>query len=215
MTEPSQPFRVVTISASFGAGGSEIAPEVARQLGWSFLDRAIPAAVAERLDVPIGEALAKDEQDDVSLFRRVLSAFAHADAVGAAPSLAAVEVPGDKTDFVAATESFLLEAADRGEVVVLGRAGAAVLRSRPGVLHVRLDGPAERRLALAAAHDGVEPESLRKRQETTDRTRSAYLRRFYQVDAADPRLYHLSIDSTALPWPACAAAIAAVVTAGR
>src|SRR3712207_7987721 len=33
--------------------------------------------------------------------------------------------------------------------VVLGRGGAMVLRERPDVLHVRLDGPPERRLASA------------------------------------------------------------------
>lgn len=205
------PFRVVTISASYGAGGSQIAPEVARRLGWDFLDRAIPAAVAERLELPLAEALAKDEQDGVSLFRRVLSAFAHAESVGGGPTPTAADVGEVKTDFVEATEAVLLEAADRGDVVVLGRAAAAVLRSRPEVLRVRLDGPADKRLALAAAHSGEPVESLRKRQESADRTRDAYLRRFYQVEVTDPQLHHLVIDSTVLPWPACAAAIAAAV----
>jgi hypothetical protein len=37
---------VVTLSASFGAGGSVIGPRVAEELGLPFLDRAIPVAVA-------------------------------------------------------------------------------------------------------------------------------------------------------------------------
>jgi len=37
----------------------------------------------------------------------------------------------------------------------------------------------------------------------TDRARAAYLRRFYDTDGNDPRLYHLIIDSTALALATC------------
>ena len=46
----------VTISASFGAGGSVIAPEVAARLGLSYMDRAISSRVAEQLGVSVAEA---------------------------------------------------------------------------------------------------------------------------------------------------------------
>lgn len=47
---------VVTISASFGAGGSWVAPRVAERLGSRFIDRAIPVGVAEQLAVPLEHA---------------------------------------------------------------------------------------------------------------------------------------------------------------
>ena len=40
---------LVTISASYGAGGSRIGPALAQRLGVEFLDRAIPTRVADRL----------------------------------------------------------------------------------------------------------------------------------------------------------------------
>ena len=46
----------VTISAGYGAGGSVIAPEVARQLGLPMLDRAISSHVAAQLRVSVQEA---------------------------------------------------------------------------------------------------------------------------------------------------------------
>ena len=46
----------VTISAGYGAGGSVIAPEVARQLGLPLLDRAISSHVAAQLQVSVQEA---------------------------------------------------------------------------------------------------------------------------------------------------------------
>src|SRR5919204_518972 len=48
---------VVTISASYGAGGSQVGPRVAERLGVSFDDPAIPVVVAERLAVPHRNAL--------------------------------------------------------------------------------------------------------------------------------------------------------------
>ena len=46
----------VTISAGYGAGGSIIAPQVARLLGLPLLDRAISSHVASQLQVSVQEA---------------------------------------------------------------------------------------------------------------------------------------------------------------
>src|SRR6202012_631939 len=45
-----------TISSGFGAGGSVVAPAVAKELGFTIIDRAISATVASRLQVTVAEA---------------------------------------------------------------------------------------------------------------------------------------------------------------
>ena len=52
---------LVTLSAPYGAGGSQVGPEVAERLDVPFVDRAIPTAVAERLAVPLRDAVDRDE----------------------------------------------------------------------------------------------------------------------------------------------------------
>jgi hypothetical protein len=52
---------LVTLSASYGAGGSRVAPELARRLGVPLLDRVISATVAEPLAVSQDEELAAEE----------------------------------------------------------------------------------------------------------------------------------------------------------
>src|SRR5687768_222911 len=52
---------LVTLSAPYGAGGSQVGPVVAERLEVPFLDRAVPSAVAERLAVPLERALECDE----------------------------------------------------------------------------------------------------------------------------------------------------------
>ncbi len=65
--------------------------------------------------------------------------------------------------------------------------------------HIRLDGPAERRIVQAATVEGITEEEARARIRVADKARTAYVRRLYRIDPADPGLYHLVIDSTAIP----------------
>jgi cytidylate kinase len=82
--------------------------------------------------------------------------------------------------------------------VILGRAAAVVLGKDRG-FHVRLDGPAERRAAQGAAIEGISKEQARARLRAADKARTAYVHRLYRRDPADASLYHLVIDSTAIP----------------
>ena len=66
-------------------------------------------------------------------------------------------------------------------------------------LHVRLDGPVERRVEQAIRIEGVDRRTAERHQAETDRARDAYVRQFYRRDARDLDLYHLVIDSTVIP----------------
>jgi cytidylate kinase len=100
-------------------------------------------------------------------------------------------------DYRRETENLIREHA-QGGAVILGRAGAVILRDQPGALHVRLDGPQERRVARAMELDGLNQSDAERLRRDGDRAREAYVRHFYGCDARDPSLYHLVIDSTAL-----------------
>jgi cytidylate kinase len=203
---------VVTISASYGAGGSQVGPQLADRLGVAFLDRAIPTAVAERLTVPLSEAIAHDEAVR-SVLERLLVRFAPAAQAfsGATPPPEIL----DERSYLKVTEDVIRERAASGDgAVILGRAAAVVLADFPGALHVRLDGPRERRIEQARRLEAVDRETAERHMRETDRARLAYVRQFYDVDARAPSLYHLVLDSTALALDICVELIALAV-AGR
>lgn len=194
---------VVTISASYGAGGSWVGPHVAEQLGCRFIDRAIPVQVAERLAVPVAHAEAHDETA-APRFTRLLARL---------PNTSGVVVPeATKAEFCRETERLLLEAADEGDVVMLGRAAAIVLGDRPGAFHVRLDGPAEARVFQAMQIEQIDEDEARRRQRNSDRARTDYVKHFYRADPRDPSYYHLVLRSTELPLETC---VELIVTAAR
>ena len=187
---------VVTISAAYGAAGAEVAPAVAARLGLPFHDRAIPAQVAGRLGVPVEEAEANDDTVVRGLWRLVASLGTMPDPVGGV--LPASALP-DARAYRQQTERVLAEIAAGAGGVVLGRAGAIVLGDRPDVLHVRLGGPRDRRLAAAVQRSGRGAEEVRREMAATDRAREAYVRHFYRCDPAAAEHYHLVIDGTVLP----------------
>jgi len=187
---------VVTVSASYGCGGADVARAVAERLALPFHDRAIPAQVAGRLGVPLAEAEANDETVVRGLWRLVASLGTMPDPVGGVMPTASVP---DERAYRQQTERVLAEIADGEGGVVLGRAGAIVLRDRPHVLNVRLDGPKERRLSAVVARSGRARDEIQRELEANDRSREAYVRHFYRCDPAEARHYHLVIDSTAMP----------------
>jgi cytidylate kinase len=197
---------VITLSAPYGAGGSRVGPAVARMLGLRFVDRVIPTEVAERLAVPLREAIERDEAVEGWLTRALLS-FGHVGPVLAGAGAPAGEVLDDDA-FRQATEQVLREHAAGPGAVILGRAGAVVLGAEPRTLHVRLDGPEAARIEQGMRIQGVDRETAARRLAETDRARSAYVQHYYGCDASDPALYHLVVDSTALSLASCAELIA-------
>jgi cytidylate kinase len=194
---------LITLSASFGAGGSHVGPELARRLDAAFVDRAIPTAVADRLAVPLAQALDRD-QSVGGVLERMLSRFAPVAQLTSGAPVPLDAVPIDDRSYVEATEAVIRELAAGGAAVILGRAAALVLREDPRALHVRLDGPAEGRIAQAMRLEGLDRETAERRLAETDRARETYVQHFYRADPRDAALYHLVLDSTAIDLGACA-----------
>jgi cytidylate kinase len=196
---------LVTLSATYGAGGSEVGPALAQRLGVPFVDRLIPAQVADGLGVRNDEACAHDEVSQ-GLVARFLTNLAPA---GQAFGTAAPAQRGlSERDFLAMTEQVIRERAASGQGVILGRAAAVVLSDDARGVHVRLDGPREARVLQAMRIQKIDRSTAERRLEDTDRARHAYVRHFYHEDARDPALYHLVIDSTAIDLAACVDLIA-------
>jgi cytidylate kinase len=200
----------VTISAGYGAGGSIIAPEVARQLGVPLLDRAISSHVAAQLQVSVQEAEgAMIRRPLVDRFFSVLSPLAGG-VLGAGTDGTPHDVvppPNEAAFFREQAEAIMREALASG-AVILGRAGGAAFSKEQGVLRVRLFGSTQARIEQAARIENVDLLTARQRQPQVDRARAQYVRRLYCVSIDDPELYQLQIDSTALPLRACADLIA-------
>jgi cytidylate kinase len=200
---------VVTISAAYGASGSLIAPRLADRLGVPFVDRFVSVALAHELATS-GEGLHETERSATPTSKLLLY-------LARLPSVLGTPVPDLETldreqRLRRESDEMLQKLESTTGAVVLGRAAAVVLSDRAAVLHVRLDGPADRRRTRAMAIEGIDEATARQRQAETDRARDLYVRRLYGRDAADLSLYHLWIDSTLVGVDACIDLLASAAT---
>jgi cytidylate kinase len=201
---------IITISATFGAGGSVVGPLVAERLGLPFVDRAIPVAVAEEIGCSLEEALVHDDRAESGIGRILAGAARLPNVTFGGMDIYLPDnsyVPEE--EFVGRTEK-VLEKVTEG--VILGRAGALVLATKPYTLHVRLDGPRARRLTRVSESFGLGAREAERMLDDNDRARAAYVKHFYRVDPADPELYHLVLDGTRLPESVCADLIVSAAT---
>jgi cytidylate kinase len=201
----------VTISAGYGTGGSAIARAVAERLGYPLLDRAISSQVAQQLQVSPDEA--REGEMKRSFIERFFGVLApQIDGAIIDPSEDGVysAIPAVQAAQFRERAEAIVRQALPGGVVVLGRAGAAMLCDAPDVLRVRLFGPEQARITHAAAAEGIDEQAAAKRLPDVDRARAHYVKRLYERDIDDPALYHLQLDSTAIPTDLCVEAVVGV-----
>ena len=206
---PADPgVRLITVSASYGAGGSIVAPALADRLGLPFLQRVTTSEGHVAEPGPCDEQLSAEEVK-VTPVHRLLAHFTQA--MPAGPTQSPPSTHHQDEHLRGWGEAGIHRFLAAGGGVILGRAAAVVLGKDRG-FHVRLDGTAERRVVQGAAIEGISEEQARERQCAADKARNAYVRRLYRRDPADASLYHLMIDSTAMPLDAV---IELIVTAAR
>jgi cytidylate kinase len=195
---PGPALRLITVSAAYGAGGSVVAPALAQRLGVPFLQRVTTTTGQITGAGPCHERLVEAEAK-ITPAHRLLASFTHSMPVG--PTQSPLSTRHQDDDLRCGAEAEIHQMLAAGGGVILGRAAAVVLGKDRG-FHVRLDGPPARRIALGATIEGVSQEQAGAHMRTADTARTAYVRRLYRADPADPSLYHMVIDSTAIPLDA-------------
>jgi cytidylate kinase len=201
---------VITISRQYGCGGDEIADRVCELLGYRAFDKRLMAQVAsemglsEREIVDFSEANYRVRGFMERLFgRRSARVVAEAGAwTQDASGARAVQVEQlDEEWCVRMVRTTIQAAYERGNVVIVGRGGQAVLQGKPGVLHVRLHAPLGARIIRVRYQEttGMAPEFQQRAAQDLvaerDKATAEYLQRFHQIDWADPALYHLILDT--------------------
>jgi cytidylate kinase len=188
-------IRLITVSAAYGTGGSVVAPALAKRLGLPFLQRVTTSEGHPASPGPCDEQLTEEEMKATPM-HRLLASFTQAMPVG--PTQSPLPAHHQDQHLRGHGEAGIQRMLAVGGGVILGRAAAVVLGKDRG-FHVRLDGPPDRRAAQGAEVEGISAEEAQVRLRAADKARTAYVRRLYRTDPTGPSLYHLVIDSTAMP----------------
>jgi cytidylate kinase len=184
-------IRIVTIDREFGSGASDIARKLARQLGWKLWDDLFTTEIARLMDCDSSTVEEREERLD-PLSRKLLKAFLRGGFEGADTHRFLV---ADADCIHDAAETLVRKAATEGNCVIVGRGSAYFLQEDPGAFHVFIYAPLEDKVLRIKAQGYSEKEAYQL-AETVDRDRSAYIKKYFQVDwPAARHFYHLMINS--------------------
>jgi cytidylate kinase len=163
---------VITISRQMGCLGCEIADALAQCLGYRVVWREVINEAASRAGAPEVALATIDELDLLGIRPTSAQRKAYHDAV----------------------REIMLELAQAGNVVIVGRAGQVILRGT-GAIHVRLYAPIDLRIGRVMQRHQVTEAVARKQVETSDRARTRYLKAYYHVRWDDPDLYDMMLNT--------------------
>jgi cytidylate kinase len=172
-------MNVITVSREYGAGGGEVARQLADALGWELLDREL-----------LHRAAAVEQLPDAELERLDEKALGVADRFRMNP-------PHQR--YMHGLMEAARQAAARGKVVLVGRGTRQLVGDAPGAFHLRLVAPVDWRVQRMALRERWTMEQARARCLEVDRGRDRFTRYFFGPDALRPEQYDLVVNSDRLP----------------
>ncbi|MBI4307379.1 MAG: cytidylate kinase-like family protein [Chloroflexi bacterium] len=215
---------VVTIDGQMGSGGREIGLIVASILGTDCFDQAILEQAAQRLGATVQAVEEKHARPArvrdrvVRFLTNFLERSAAAGSAGdpflgptgieellsrsypeaAKPPITRGQELEDKR-FLEVHRAVLRDLASTGNAVIIGRGGVVELHDWPGALHVYTVAPLEQRIRRVMQRLEMDRATAEKHTHETETARLAYFRKYFKVDAGDPLLYHLVLNTAQHP----------------
>jgi cytidylate kinase len=212
---------VITISRQVGSGGTEVATHLCEQLGYAFFNKQLMAEVAVDVGLSACEVVDFTEED-----YRARGFFERLFKLGSRYSVGSEPIRGDSGQVALLTiaqldeprcvefvRSTLMAAYHRGNVVIVGRGGQAILRDMPDVLHVRLEAPEGTRIRRIMEQENCSFSQAYQLMVDRDRAAQQYLSQYFGIRWDDPMLYHLIINTGKLEPKQAARVIATALKA--
>jgi cytidylate kinase len=185
-------IRIITIEREFGSGGAIIAEKVAARLGWKLWDQLLTDEIARRMDCARSLVEEHEEQRDSASYR-LFKAFMRGSFEGSlnAPRLKMVD-----TDCVReVAQKILIEAAEAGNCVIVGRGSAYYLGDRNDAFHVFIYAPFLDKVRRLQATGRSEKRAI-ELAETVDVNRAAFIKQYFDVDWPERHRFHMMINSS-------------------
>lgn len=191
--------KIITVSRQFGSGGRSIGKMVADKLGYDYYDSELVERVAK--ETGFSEEYIADAGEYAPGKSMLSYAFTSPSPHGTKALNAA--------DYLWSVQcKIILELAEKGNCVIVGRCADYILRERPDALHVFIYADTQYKAKRIVELYGITDKSPEKRLADKDAKRRVNYKYFTGRDWGDTENYHLSLDSAYFGHDECADIIA-------
>ena len=187
--------RIITISRQFGSGGRTIAKSVAEKLGYKYYDKEIIEKVSEMTGFDPKYIEENGEYaPGKSIFSLAGSFISSSRSMGGMSAY----------DYLWVMQrNAVIEIADEGDCVIVGRCADYILRDRPDAMHVFIHAPMESRAERIVKKYGESDKKPFDRLKEKDSKRSVNYKHFTGETWGDARNYDLCLNSDKLTIRKC------------
>ena len=187
--------KIITISREFGSGGRSIGREVAAKLGIPFYDSELVEKIA--LETGFAPSFVEEHGEHAPSASRLSYAFAHAGVPGVMNGMSAA-------DFLWSIQcSVILQLAEQGPCVIVGRNADYILKDRTDCLDVYIHAPDEARAERIVRLYGQSEKSIESRIQEKDKRRRINYQHYTGRNWGQAQNYDLCLDSAALGIERC------------
>lgn len=183
--------KIITISREFGSGGRFIGEEVAKKLGMKYYDKDIIGQIAEK------SGFSQDYIQENAELSPKKGIFAYA--------FAGRDITGKSVEDMVheAQRKVILEIAEKGECVIIGRNADFILKDRDDVLNVFIHGDKPEKIErICRLYNVTETEAL-KMMADIDKRRMTNYRYYIEQKWGMSSNYTLSLNSSQLGYDMC------------
>jgi cytidylate kinase len=181
---------VITISRQLGSLGCEIAQAAGARLGYRVVWRDLINQAARRAGVP---GVALSTIDELGL-------------------LGVRSTPEEQTAYTRALNQIMEELAREGSVIIVGRAGQAILRGWDNTFHIRIVAPADLRARRIMKAQQITFEAAQAQIQASDKARKIFLQRNYRINWESLEYYDLVINTAQITIQSAAGLICNLVS---
>jgi cytidylate kinase len=173
---------IITVSRELAALGNETAGELAKHLGYRYVDKRALEEHIKSFGIEDHKLKKYDERK---------------------PSFLA-SLSQDRDDYLHYLKTAIFTEAAQGNCVFIGRGAAVVLKDIPGHISMFLAAPLDIRIERVKSYFHCDERRARQIIERADQDRIGFHRYFFDIEWRDPGNYHLALNTGIFTPAACA-----------
>ena len=193
---------IITISRELGSGGDQIADLLCQKLGYCRVDKPMLTKIARDAGVDV-KAVLKKEKEMASKPRLISGQMTSL--YDRAPGAFRKEGTLDDQTYARVVHDTIVEFAQQGDAIIVGRGGQMILADWPTALHVHLYAPLRVRTRRLAERASISELDAKRHIERSDEQKRQFIRHMHKnANWKDLKHYHLAINTAHIAPPVAA-----------
>jgi CMP/dCMP kinase len=178
---PEDTVKVITISKTYGSGGTEFGRRLADRMGFGFVDAAYMKSVENDLQSCSPLLCSIEKEIGLGFFERLAG------------------LKNNKNFYKTTLAALTYELAVQKDIVIVAASAHLILSKSSSLISLQVLRKLSSRVKIVAQDRGLKVDQALKIVEAKDKEKARFVRDYFDKDLLDPLLFHLTINASYVP----------------